>query len=61
MTGRLGFTGGGFDPAHFAARLRGEDISALPPYELATGPLALGAVAIHLDVAGSTRTITRIH
>ncbi|MFD1523071.1 YmdB family metallophosphoesterase [Pseudonocardia yunnanensis] len=60
MTGRLGFTGGGFDPAHFAAKLRGEDISALPPYELATGPLALGAVAIHLDAAGYTRTITRI-
>lgn len=61
MTGRLGFTGGGFDPTHFAARLRGDDISLLPPYQLATGPLTLGAVAIDLNTNGTTRTITRIH
>lgn len=46
MTGRLGFTGGGFDPAHFAAALRGEDTAELPPYSLATGPMALGAVLV---------------
>lgn len=60
MTGRLGFTGGGFDPAHFAARLRGEDLTTLPPYELATGPLSLGAVVIHTDSAGTTSSITRV-
>ncbi|MGH3611376.1 MAG: YmdB family metallophosphoesterase [Pseudonocardia sp.] len=49
MTGRLGHTGGGFDPAHFAALLRGEDITALPPYRLATGAFALGAVVITTD------------
>lgn len=46
MTGRLGFTGGGFDPAHFAAALRGEDTSNLPAYSLATGPMALGALLV---------------
>ena len=61
MTGRLGFTGGGFDPAHFAVRLRGEDFSTLPPYGLATGPLALGAVSINIDATGATKTITRVH
>ena len=49
MTGRLGHTGGGFDPAHFAAALRGEDITALPPYRLASGPFALGAVIVSTD------------
>ena len=49
MTGRLGHTGGGFDPAHFAAALRGEDISSLPAYRLAAGPLALGAVIVSTD------------
>ncbi|MDQ4009431.1 MAG: YmdB family metallophosphoesterase [Actinomycetota bacterium] len=60
MTGRLGFTGGGFDPAHFAASLRGEDITALPAYELADGSMALGAVVVTLDNDGTTRTIERI-
>ena len=60
MTGRLGFTGGGFDPAHFAALLRGEHIAALPPYELASGPMALGAVMVTLDNDGTTGTIERI-
>lgn len=60
MTGRLGFTGGGFNPAHFAAALRGEDITALPPYELATGPLALGAVVVTLDGHGGTHTVERV-
>jgi len=61
MTGRLGFTGGGFDPVHFAARLRGEDLSALPAYDLATGPFALGAVLLRLDATGATTAITRVH
>lgn len=60
MTGRLGFTGGGFNPAHFAAALRGEDITALPPYELATGPLALGAVMVVLDGQGGAHTVERV-
>ncbi|WP_169736802.1 YmdB family metallophosphoesterase [Pseudonocardia spinosispora] len=61
MTGRLGFTGGGFDPAHFAARLRGEDHTALPPYRLATGELSLGAVVVRVDATGATTSITRVH
>lgn len=61
MTGPLGHTGGGFDPAHFAARLRGDDIATLPPYRLAGGPLALGAVRITLDDHGRTTDITRVH
>lgn len=48
MTGRLGWTGGGFVPGHFAAALRGEDLSSLPPYELTTGPMTLGAVLLGL-------------
>lgn len=60
MTGRLGFTGGGFDPIHFAHGFRGEDINQLPAYGLATGPLALGAVVIDVAPDGTTSTITRI-
>lgn len=60
MTGHLGFTGGGFNPIHFAARMRGDDTSTLGPYELATGPLALGAVIIQINAAGATEKITRI-
>lgn len=48
MTGRLGWTGGGFVPGHFAAALRGDDLSFLPPYELTTGPMTLGAVLLGL-------------
>jgi len=63
MTGRLGHTGGGFNPTHFAARIRGEDHTALPAYELSTGPLALGAV--HLSTTGPppgrTVRIQRVH
>lgn len=61
MTGRLGHTGGGFDPRHFAARLRGEDITTLPAYSLATSPLAMGAVLITTTKSGDTETITRVH
>lgn len=60
MTGRLGFTGGGFDPAHFAASMRGEGTSTLPAYQLSTGALALGAVLLEISAAGSTTSITRI-
>lgn len=61
MTGRLGFTGGGFDPVHFATQLRGEDITTLPPYRLADGPMALGAVRLEIDDHGRTTAITRVH
>jgi 2',3'-cyclic-nucleotide 2'-phosphodiesterase len=60
MTGRLGFTGGGFDPVHFAVALRGEDTSTLPPYALATGPFALGAVRITIDATGAATDVTRV-
>ena len=60
MTGRLGFTGGGFDPAHFAARLRSEDLAALPPFVLADGPMVLGAVLIRIDHDGATQEISRV-
>jgi len=60
MTGPLGFTGGGFDPVHFAAQLRGEDITTLPPYQLATGPLTLGAVSIQIGRNGATTGLDRI-
>lgn len=61
MTGHLGYTGGGFDPVHFATQLRGEDLAGLPPYQLATGPLALGAVLLQIDDRGRTTAITRVH
>lgn len=60
MTGRLGFTGGGFDPVHFAHAFRGEDISNLPPYQLSTGALSLGAVVIDVDAHAKTTAITRL-
>lgn len=60
MTGRLGFTGGGFDPVHFAYAFRGEDVSVLPPYELATGPLVLGAIVLEVSETGRTTSITRL-
>lgn len=60
MTGRLGFTGGGFDPVHFSTAFRGEPTAGLPPYALATGELVLGAVVLDLDADGATTRITRI-
>ncbi|MBV8994293.1 MAG: YmdB family metallophosphoesterase [Pseudonocardiales bacterium] len=60
VTGRLGFTGGGFDPAYFAAHLRGDDTDNLPAYRLATGTMTLGALLLRLDPSGRTQTITRI-
>ncbi len=59
MTGRLQFTGAGFDPAHFAAALRGQDISALPPYELAAGAPTVGAVLITAE-QDTVTDITRL-
>ena len=59
MTGRLGFTGGGFDPAHFAAALRGEDTTELPPYSLATGAMTLGAVLVTAS-DGHSQAIRRV-
>ena len=50
---------GGFPLLHFAAEYRGEDPSALPPFALATGPLTLGAVWLHIE-AGKTVAIKRI-
>lgn len=61
MTGRLGFTGGGFDPIHFATQFRGEPIDDLPPFDLATGELTLGAVLLDIDSSGATTAITRVH
>lgn len=60
MTGRLGHTGGGFDPAHFAARIRGGDHTTLPAFKLSTGALALGAVQLSVTGAGQTARITRV-
>ena len=61
MTGRLGFTGGGFDPIHFATVLRGEPINDLPPFDLATGEMTLGAVLLEINSSGATTAITRVH
>lgn len=63
MTGHLGHTGGGFDPEHFAAMLRGEDHTGLGPYRLSEGPLALGAVAFGIDTSepNRVRSISRVH
>lgn len=60
MTGRLGFTGGGFDPIHFATAFRGEPINDLPPFALATGDLSLGAVVLDVDTDGRTTAIERV-
>lgn len=60
MTGRLGFTGGGFDPVHFATAFRGEPIDDLPPYALATGDLVLGAVVLEITEDGRTTSIERL-
>ena len=62
MTGRLGHTGGGFDPTHLVAGLRGEPPDGLPPFELSTGSFAMGAVLITTDRdrPNTVRTIDRI-
>ncbi|MDP8946585.1 MAG: YmdB family metallophosphoesterase [Actinomycetota bacterium] len=43
MTGPSGSLGGS-PLEHFAAKLKGEDPSSLAPFELAAGPMTLGAV-----------------
>lgn len=58
MTGPTG-SPGGFPLLHFAAKYRGEDYSALPPFELATGPVELGAVVLRVE-RGKTQEIARV-
>lgn len=60
--GMTGPTGGwqGIDPLHLVADYRGEPVDTLPPFELASGPVVLGAIS--LTVAdGLTTRISRIH
>lgn len=59
--GMTGPAGGvqGIEPAHMAAHARGEACAALPPFELAPGPIVLGAVL--LDIGdGRTHAVQRI-
>ncbi len=58
---RLGPSGGqsGFPLTHFAARMRGEGSGSLPPFELATGPMTLGAVWFRIE-RGKTVEVRRI-
>jgi 2',3'-cyclic-nucleotide 2'-phosphodiesterase len=58
MTGPTG-SPGGFPLVHFAAKYRGEDYASLPPFQLAAGPMELGAVVLRIE-AGKTRDIARI-
>jgi metallophosphoesterase (TIGR00282 family) len=58
MTGPTGHPGGS-PLAHFAAKYRGDDWRALPPFTLATGPITLGAVLLRTE-DGKTQSITRI-
>ena len=58
MTGPSG-NPGGFPLQHFAARMRGEDPGSLPPFELAAGPVILGAVWLRIE-GGRTLEIERI-
>jgi hypothetical protein len=49
----------GIERAHMAAHARGEACAALPPFELAPGPIVLGAVL--LDIRdGRTHAVQRI-
>jgi metallophosphoesterase (TIGR00282 family) len=59
MTGPSG-NPGGFPLKHFAAKMRGEDFGSLPPFELATGPMTLGAVWLRIE-RGRTLEIERIN
>ena len=58
MTGASG-SPGGFPLTHFAAEMKGEDPGGLPPFELATGPTALGAVLLRIE-DGKTLHIERM-
>jgi hypothetical protein len=58
MTGPVGAPGG-FPLTHFAAQMKGEDTSTLPPFRLAAGPVALAAVLLRVE-AGKTVEIERV-
>ncbi len=58
MTGPTG-SPGGFPLRHFAAAYRGEDVGALPPFALATGPMTLGAVWLRVE-GGRARELRRV-
>ncbi|HLL97768.1 MAG TPA: YmdB family metallophosphoesterase [Rubrobacteraceae bacterium] len=58
MTGPSG-SPGGFPLDHFAAEMKGEDPTTLPPFELAAGPITLGAVLLRIE-GGKTLEIERI-
>jgi len=50
----VGMTGPSASPAgfpleHFAAEMKGEAAASLPPFELATGPITLGAVLLRIE------------
>lgn len=60
----VGMTGpsdapGGFPLTHFAAEMKGEDAGSLPPFELGTGPMPLGAVWLRIE-SGKSRTLARL-
>jgi hypothetical protein len=59
MTGPSG-NPGGFPLTHFATKVRGEAFGSLPPFELATGPMTLGAVWLRIE-RGKTLEIERIN
>ncbi len=58
MTGPSG-SPGGFPLQHFAAEMKGQDTSSLPPFELADGPMELGAVLLRIE-GGKTSHIERM-
>ena len=58
MTGPSG-SPGGFPLEHFAARMKGEDPTPLPPFELAEGPTTLGAVWLRIE-GGKTLEVERV-
>lgn len=59
--GMTGKTGGveGIDPAHWIAGLKGGDAASLPPFELADGPVTLGAVLLRIR-EGKTERLERV-
>lgn len=58
MTGPLGGVGG-IAPEQLLAWFKGEDFTALPDFELANGPMTLGAVLLRIE-GGLTRTLERL-
>jgi 2',3'-cyclic-nucleotide 2'-phosphodiesterase len=51
---------GGFPLIHFATKYKGGDFSALPPYQMSTGEIVLGAVRLRIE-GGKTLDIERIY